>query len=393
MIRIYFLIKLTLVLNVGYLYAQTGTVGAPYTSIHQAAGITTAGIYYFNIGGTAFDTYVDANGYVQVAIDFGNGVSNLPQGTSLTNAARGILNPTVLATLTETQEVRLSSSTGNFDVTTTNTTIISRIQSNTTLHRGIADNAINDGWTGTNSIYITTNASCGTSSGVNLHKNIVHGCGNTNVTHWIPFNSLQMEKHALGQIANTAYMQLWVKGNVALPIELLSFNAVVMDKSRVNLNWQTASEINNDYFTIERSNNGIDWEELKNIDGAGNSSTLLNYSSMDSNPFSGTSYYRLKQTDFDGKYSYSQIISLNITSLEDTKIEIYPNPTDNQITITGNESELKQVKIYNTLGQDVTFLTKFIINGNSKLVIDLSSLNIGIYYIKTKTTANMVYKQ
>ena len=178
-----------------------------------------------------------------------------------------------------------------------------------------------------------------------------------------------------------------------LPIELINFNAQVMDNNVVKLDWQTASELDNDYFTIERSLNGIQWEELIEIDGAGNSSSLLTYDKYDTNPFLGVSYYRLKQTDFDGKFSYSQIKSVNINKLENSKTEIYPNPTDNQITIIGSESELKQVKIYNTLGQDVTMLTYYITNNNSKMVIDLSNLRPGMYYIKTKTTANKVYKQ
>ena len=121
---------------------QTGLIGDPFTSLNQAASVTIAGIYYFNIGSTTFDTYVDANGYVQVAMDFGNGVGNLPQGTSIDNSTRGILSPTVLSTLTEILEVRISSSSGSIDVTTSNSTIISRVQNNNTLHRGAADNAV-----------------------------------------------------------------------------------------------------------------------------------------------------------------------------------------------------------------------------------------------------------
>lgn len=178
-----------------------------------------------------------------------------------------------------------------------------------------------------------------------------------------------------------------------LPIELLSFDTKVQN-SLVYLNWQTASEINNDFFTIERSNDGYSWENVITIDGAGNSSTILSYSAVDYNPYSEISYYRLKQTDFDGQFSYSQIKSVNIDTIQNSIIEIYPNPADNQITITGNESDLKQVKIYNILGQDLTGLTKFSYSNKQKLVIDLSNLNSGIYHIKTKTTANnKLYKQ
>jgi hypothetical protein len=178
-----------------------------------------------------------------------------------------------------------------------------------------------------------------------------------------------------------------------LPIELLNFNVKVIDKDYVRIGWQTASEFNNDYFTIVRSSNGIDWEELMRVDGAGNSSALLSYLEIEHTPYTGISYYRLKQTDFDGKFSYSQIRSISMLNSEVSNLEIYPNPSRNQITIKGNKAELAQIIIYNVLGQDVTKLTKEIIHNDSELKIDLSDLKSGTYYIKTKTTANKVYKQ
>jgi hypothetical protein len=175
-----------------------------------------------------------------------------------------------------------------------------------------------------------------------------------------------------------------------LPIEVYTFD-VKYNNKKVYINWETASEVNNDYFTVERSKDGLYWNELNTIKGAGNSSSILNYNTTDYSPLYGISYYRLKQTDFDGKYEYSKIRSVNLEMTDN--LEMYPNPTNNQVTIIGSQSELKQVKIYNTLGQDVTVLTNVISAGNSKMVIDLSNLSIGMYYIKTKNTANKGYKQ
>ena len=132
---------------------------------------------------------------------------------------------------------------------------------------------------------------------------------------------------------------------------------------------------------------------IEKIKGAGNSSTILSYSGIDKNPYRGISYYRLKQTDFDGQFEYSQIRSVNIDELMDSQIQIYPNPAENQINIIGDVSELKQLKIYNTLGQDVTGLIVIINKSDTSLIIDLSNLRKGMYWIKTKTTANKVYKQ
>jgi len=181
--------------------------------------------------------------------------------------------------------------------------------------------------------------------------------------------------------------------NSPLPIELIRFTAKGINDQQVQLNWQTDTEINNDFFTIERSINGVNWVEIGEIVGAGNSSSLLSYESTDINPSLGVSYYRLKQTDFDGEYSYSHIESVNVKNSRNSNIEIFPNPTINQITIVGDLNELKEITIYNILGQNVTSLTKQIENNGNELRIDLSQLNPGIYYVKTKNTANKVYKK
>lgn len=178
---------------------------------------------------------------------------------------------------------------------------------------------------------------------------------------------------------------------LALPVDLLNFSATNIDNQYVKLNWQTASEINNDYFTIEKSQNGIDWKDLITVDGAGNSSTLLDYEGSDISPYMGVSYYRLRQTDFDGEFSYSNIKSINF-NLVNNQIEIFPNPTKKQIIITGNKSEIETINIYNVLGQNVTNKT-IIKKLDNKVIIDLTELSEGTYYIRTKTTANKVYKQ
>ena len=129
-----------------------------------------------------------------------------------------------------------------------------------------------------------------------------------------------------------------------LPIELLSFNAYFdpIQKS-VLLNWETASELNNDYFTIERSEDGFVWNELKKIQGAGTSSEAITYSTIDHQPFFGISYYRLKQTDFDGKFEYFDAKSIN-HSRSSTEIHV------NQQLIIINEL-VDQLHIYNLNGQ------------------------------------------
>jgi hypothetical protein len=111
-----------------------------------------------------------------------------------------------------------------------------------------------------------------------------------------------------------------------LPIELVSFNAKKMEGGSVSLMWVTASEVNNDYFTIERSINGIDFIPVLQLPGAGNSTKTLHYSTKDDNPLEGKNYYRLKQTDYDGAFTYSDIEEVKI--VHECSIQIYPNVID-----------------------------------------------------------------
>jgi hypothetical protein len=179
--------------------------------------------------------------------------------------------------------------------------------------------------------------------------------------------------------------------NTPLPITLVAFNAAGKENNTVELTWQTSSEINNDYFTIERMQDSVQWEKVIKINGAANSIVKINYSAVDDAPFSGLSYYRLKQTDFDGRVSYSTVKAVRIKF--SNTVKIYPNPTQNRITVKGSETELSQFSIHNMVGQNVTAQTQRIRSGDSSLVIDLSRLANGVYFIKTRTTANKVHKR
>ena len=132
--------------------------------------------------------------------------------------------------------------------------------------------------------------------------------------------------------------------------------------------------------------------KVKTIDGAGNSSFILKYSTIDENPYKGLSYYRLKQTDFDGQFEYSIVRSVNFENIESNNVQLYPNPTSDQIVIVGDEMELSEINIFNTLGQNMNIFTT-IQHNEKKVTVDMSNLSTGMYYIKTKTTANKVYKQ
>ncbi|MBI2279100.1 MAG: T9SS type A sorting domain-containing protein [Bacteroidetes bacterium] len=157
------------------------------------------------------------------------------------------------------------------------------------------------------------------------------------------------------------------KTQTPLPIKLVSFDATLI-KNNVQIVWKTETEINNDYFTIERGSNLEYWESVKEVKGAGNSNSVLSYSTVDQKPLEGISYYRLKQTDFNGEYSYSKIAVVNYKYLTD--ISIYPNPVKDVLNIKSNCNDC-QIKVYSTVGQ-------LIYSGNSK-EINTSNWTKGIY--------------
>jgi Concanavalin A-like lectin/glucanases superfamily/Secretion system C-terminal sorting domain len=175
----------------------------------------------------------------------------------------------------------------------------------------------------------------------------------------------------------------------ALPIDLISFKASVQN-DKVKLDWQTAKEINNDYFTVEYSQNAGDWKVLKKIKGAGTSYDVLNYTTMDDYPANGISYYRLKQTDVNGEFTYSNIVSVNLDRQPSLKIAIYPNPAIDIILVNGDD--ISELTVLDALGRDLTTSCSFAFESKNQVKIDLSALSEGLYYIKTLTTLNKVVK-
>ena len=189
----------------------------------------------------------------------------------------------------------------------------------------------------------------------------------------------------------TEYILASTSGN-PLPIDFLSFEIELIQRRSVKLKWVTASETNNDYFTIERSENSVDWEELAKVRGADNSSDPSYYEWVDRSQQNGTLYYRLKQTDFDGKYEYSELRSIEVSGPK-IPVRVYPNPTKNKIVIEGDKLELEKIKIYNAIEQDITRHISVVERDATRIVLDLEKVDTGIFIIKTKTTVNKVYKQ
>lgn len=127
----------------------------------------------------------------------------------------------------------------------------------------------------------------------------------------------------------------WVLSTIVapLPVELVSFHGECAS-SNAQIYWTTASEMNNDYFTVERSENGTSFYAVGEVDGAGNSTSLLEYTFRDLNPIEDISYYRLKQTDFNGVHKISPIISIAQCYETDKGLLVYPNPASDEVFIS-----------------------------------------------------------
>ncbi|MBA3665679.1 MAG: T9SS type A sorting domain-containing protein [Bacteroidetes bacterium] len=181
----------------------------------------------------------------------------------------------------------------------------------------------------------------------------------------------------------------------ALPISLLNFDATPVDKA-VQLKWLTASETENDFFTVQKSKSGTDFEDVAIVNGAGTSHEYHSYATSDESPFEGTSYYRLKQTDFEGGYSYSEMRTVTFNQ-KNNMLLVYPNPSDGtlihvQIKNSDENSEVT-IKLYDGLGKEIEKNSRKISDEGTYEVelTPASTLPKGVYVILVSVN-NMVYK-
>lgn len=168
---------------------------------------------------------------------------------------------------------------------------------------------------------------------------------------------------------------------VLLPIELTNFHAASIGNQMVEVTWETASEVNNDYFEVFRSVDLKNWEFVQRVDGAGNSTEFQSYSIRDWDPYAGQSYYKMVQVDFDGQSSTSPIRSVFVPTDRDSDLVIYPNPSSKTITVSGDEQLLRNLEFVNGVGQKIDFINLTSI-GNS-ITFDVSSFESGVYFLKT----------
>jgi len=163
----------------------------------------------------------------------------------------------------------------------------------------------------------------------------------------------------------------------AVPVTWNTIDAFA--KTRFNaITWSTSSEINNEVFQIEYSQNGTEFRVLGEVNGSGNSSAEQSYSYNDYDFQSTTVYYRIKQVDFDGNYSYSQIVSVQ-RELDKGNFKMFPNPANNELTISSS-SDLVSYKVTDVLGNVRNILD--VHRNAAYTTLDISELNTGLYYLE-----------
>lgn len=191
-------------------------------------------------------------------------------------------------------------------------------------------------------------------------------------------NILNMKEHSVASL--TVYM----------PIVISLWEATNLDNS-VLLEWSTASEENNDYFTIERSFNGVSWVAIGKVNGAGTTTVENFYSFEDKKPVEGISYYRLKQTDYNGEYSYSSVKCINRPKKANDSFVVYTNHEANAFIVEGEVIAACPIEVYSTTGARVYNVSFNTISVN-KVLINVKDLPAGSYFVKICNGSKAVIK-
>lgn len=179
-------------------------------------------------------------------------------------------------------------------------------------------------------------------------------------------------------------------GIIPLSVELVDFQGVTLPESN-QLLWKTLTELNNDYFEIQRSYDGVNFETIGKLNGKGQSSNVSYYNFEDNQVRSGLVYYRLNQVDIDGAAFKTEILKLNRTSDDEGLVSIYPNPTNKNLNVELNilnnstQSKLEIVSLNGTV-----LHTELIESGRTTKSLDLSNLTEGIYLIRLIDVENGV---
>ncbi|MEO6542357.1 MAG: T9SS type A sorting domain-containing protein [Ferruginibacter sp.] len=258
---------------------------------------------------------------------------------------------------------------------------------NTTASNTIFIGGIGDGWhTGVNTTVPNTIFIGGIGDGWN-------NAGNTTVSNSIfkGGNGDGWNKNANAAVSNNIFLggigDGWAsvyRPMAPLPVNFLYFNVSKQGKSIALLNWKTAQEFNASHFEIERSTDALIFSYIGKVTAVGNTSTGSTYSFTDNAPAKGFDYYRLKQVDRDGRFTYTPARVLNFDDLDAGSVKYYPNPVNRMLNIELTDeirSQQKWFTLSNT-GGEVLDQVKIAANSDRILILDLGKYPKGIYFIQ-----------
>lgn len=171
-------------------------------------------------------------------------------------------------------------------------------------------------------------------------------------------------------------------GNYTLPVHLLSFTALQQTNNQIAIEWKTTNEINTDYFVVQRSNILTSFIDLQHVKAGGSNLGVMTYQIVDNNPLPGTSYYRLKQVDRDGKVTYSSIATIRVDN--NATIVITPNPAHSVINVRMQSSKADHITLQITdLGGKILALKQVMVTqGMNSITLPVNSLVQGTYILK-----------
>lgn len=171
-----------------------------------------------------------------------------------------------------------------------------------------------------------------------------------------------------------------------LPVELVSFDVSCQSYGRL-ISWQTATESNNNYFTIEKSYDTQHFSFFKRVNGSGNSASLINYSVTDEESYNGTVYYRILQTDYDGKFKIISLKSSNCQTdnFNDFNAWAFQDDDGLVVNVTIPKGENVQLNLYDGIGKLIYNSQLLLNDGTNRFVIPVNQLSTSIYLLKMKT--------
>lgn len=184
---------------------------------------------------------------------------------------------------------------------------------------------------------------------------------------------------------------VYVNVQPPLPVTWLNVSAAKTDNGTVNINWSTASEINNDFFTVEKSFDNRNFAEIAKINGAGNKSTISKYAFEDRNPGNGTIYYRIKQTDFNGAFDYSSVVAA-FSGKTLKNLIVSPNPAVSDITVTWDAPVKEQLNLQIVDMTGMVLVSELLPFNSNVATIKLDDLSSGLYFITVASNNDLVYK-